>query len=186
MQFNYVYKKDGLANQRLNVAMPYEAFTAVSTGIDPGRDNVLGTGDDRPLTVYAVPRTYPGFGQIAEQIVQAGDDEARNDYTAYGITLNKQQSNGWSFLTSFNADYRDLKNFGPRDPNEALYGPASNTATNGGATTTNPYQSLRARVELLVPHERHLSAAVGHHVRLGLHARRAATGTAATCRCATP
>ncbi len=142
MQFNYVYKKDGLANQRLNVATPYEAFTAVSTGLDPGRDNVLGTGDDRALTVYAVPRSYPGFGQIAEQIVQAGDDEARNDYTAYGITLNKQQSDGWSFLTSFNMDYRDLKNFGPRDPNEALYGPASNTATNGGATTGNPYQSV--------------------------------------------
>jgi len=91
-----------------------------------------------------VPRTFSGFGQINERVVQAGDNDARNAYSAYGITINKQQANGWSFLTSFNADYRDLRNFAPRDPNEALYGPASNTATNGGATTGNPYQSLRS------------------------------------------
>ncbi len=142
VQFNYVYKKDGLGNKRLNLATPFEAFTLSNTAVDPGRDNVLGTADDRQLTVWAVPRDYPTFGQIAERIVQADDDEARNSYSAYGITLNKQMSNGWSFLTSFNADYRDLKNFKPRDPNEALYGPASNTATNGGATTGNPFQSV--------------------------------------------
>lgn len=143
LQFNYVYKKDGRANQRLNVALPYEAFTAVSTGVDPGRDNVLGTADDQVLTVYAVPRDYSGFGQINERIVQAPDNFARNAYSAYGVTLNKQLSNNWSFLTSFNADYRDLRNHQPRDPNEELYGPASSTATNGGATTGNPYQTVR-------------------------------------------
>ncbi len=142
VQFNYVFKKDGRANNRLNLATPYEAFTLSNTAIDPGRDNVTGTADDRQITVYAVPRDYPTFGQVAERVVQAADDEARNSYSAYGVTFNKQQSNGWSFLTSFNADYRNLKNFKPRDPNEALYGPASNTATNGGATTGNPFQTV--------------------------------------------
>ncbi len=140
IQFNYVRKFDGNANKRLNTATPYDSYTAVSTGIDPGRDNVLGTADDKLLTVYAVPRTDPGFGKISEQITQATSDEARNNYTAYGVTLNRQQSNGWSFLTSFNADYRNLKDIAPRDPNEALYGPGTIDATTQGTTTGNPYR----------------------------------------------
>ena len=48
LQFNYVYKTDGLANKRLNLATPYDAFTLSNTATDPGRDNVLGTADDRP------------------------------------------------------------------------------------------------------------------------------------------
>ena len=141
-QFNYVYKKDGQANQRLNVATPYESFTLQNTGVDPGRDNIIGTADDKTVTIFAVPRTFSGFGQINERIVNAPGDFARNAYSAYGVTLNRQQANNWSLLMSFNADYRNLKNHAPRDPNEALYGPASSTATNGGATTGNPYQSV--------------------------------------------
>ena len=129
IQFNYVRKFDGNGNIRLNTALPYEAFTDVVTRVDPGRDNIAGTSDDRPLLVYSVPRTYPGFGQVAERITQLSDDEARNSYTADGLTFNKQQSDGWSFLASFNADYRDLKAANPRDPNEALYGSSTLTST---------------------------------------------------------
>jgi hypothetical protein len=141
IQFNYVRKFDGQGNKRLNLALPFEAYTAVSTAVDPGRDNATGTADDRPLTIYAVPRTYSGFGQIVERIVQAGDDEARNRYTAYGVTLSRQLSDGWSFLTAFNADYRDLRQIRPRDPNEALYGPGDATGITPGTTTGNPYRT---------------------------------------------
>ncbi|MGQ0736382.1 MAG: carboxypeptidase regulatory-like domain-containing protein [Acidobacteriota bacterium] len=141
IQFNYVRKFDGEGNKRLNLALPFEAYTGVATGIDPGPDNRTGTADDRTLTVYSVPRAFPTFGQVIERIVQTSDKEARNDYSAYGVTLNKQLSNGWSFLTSYNADYRDLKNISPRDPNEALYGPGDTTNTTAGTTTGNPYRT---------------------------------------------
>lgn len=135
LQFNYVRKIDGNSNKTLNLAYPYDAFTATRTGIDPGRDNITGTADDKTLTVYSVPSTYPTFGQLIESTVQG---EANNSYHAFGTTLNKQLSNNYSFLVSFDADYRDLGNHAPRNPNEALYGPQN------GGTGTNNYQFLES------------------------------------------
>jgi hypothetical protein len=143
IQFNYVRKHDGQGNKRLNLAMPYEAYTVSTTGMDPGRDNVLGTADDRVLTIYSVPRTFPTFGQNVELVTQQTGAEGKNKYDAYGVTLNKQFSRGWSFLTSFDAAYRDLKPIDPRNPNEALYGPGDFGTAIAGTTTGNPY---RARV----------------------------------------
>ena len=137
IQFNYVKKHDGQGNKRLNLALPYEAYTVSTAGIDPGRDNVTGTADDRPLVIYSVPRSFPTFGQSVERIIQLTGDESRNKYDAYGVTLNKKNSNHWSFLASFNADYRDLRDINSRSPNEALYGPGdSGTATGGSNTNT--------------------------------------------------
>jgi hypothetical protein len=130
VQFNYVYKKDGRGNKTLNLALPYEAYTATATGIDPGRDNITGTADDATLLIYSVPRTFPTFGQVIERIVQTGSDEGRNSYHAYGLTFNKQYSNNFSFLVSYNLDYRNLKDNAPRNPNEELYGPGGGTGAN--------------------------------------------------------
>jgi hypothetical protein len=137
IQFNYVKKIDGRGNKRVNVALPYEAYTVAATGVDPGRDNVSGTADDGRLVIYSVPRTFPTFGQSIERTIQLTADESRNTYDAYGVTLNKQYARNWSFLASFNADLRTLRDIGPRSPNEALYGPGdSDTATAGSNTNT--------------------------------------------------
>ncbi len=146
IQFNYVKKFDGNGNKRLTLALPYEAWTGVTTGVDAGRDNVVGTADDRALTVYSVPRTYPTFGQTIERFLQQGAGEGRNKYDAFGVTFNKQQSNNWSFLTSFDASHRDLRAIAPRNPNEALYGPGdfdtavAGSLTGGTGNTGNPYR----------------------------------------------
>jgi hypothetical protein len=124
VQFNYVRKLDGNSNKSINLALPYEAYTVSTTGVDPGPDNRTGTADDRTLTVWSVPRTYPTFGQNIERFVQA---EGKNRYHAFGVTFNKQYANNWSFLFSFDRDYRDLRNNAPRNPNEALYGPGTGT-----------------------------------------------------------
>ena len=129
LQFNYVRKIDGNGNKSTNLALPYDAYTVTNTGIDPGPDNVTGTADDRTLSVYSVPRAYPTFGQNIERIVQA---EGNNRYHAFGVTFNKQLSNKWSFLSSFDADRRDLRDNAPRNPNEALYGPGTTTGNNYG------------------------------------------------------
>jgi hypothetical protein len=136
VQFNYVHKRDGNSNKSINLALPYDAYTVTTTGIDPGADNVTGTADDRTLTVYSVPRTYPTFGQNIERIVQAEGD---NKYHAMGVTFNKQYADNWSFLFSFDADYRDLADNAPRNPNEALYGPQA-AAISGSNTGTGNYQ----------------------------------------------
>jgi hypothetical protein len=126
VQFNYVRKIDGNGFESRNLALPFDAYTATRTGIDPGPDNRTGTGDDQTLTVYSVPNTYPTFGQNIERIVQASGN---NRYHAMGVTLNKQFANNYSFLTSFDADYRDLRDNAPRNPNEVLYGPGTGTGT---------------------------------------------------------
>ena len=130
VQFNYVRKIDGNGNYSTNLAQPYEAYTATRAGVDPGPDNTVGTSDDQTLTVYSVPTTYPGFGQNVERIVQA---TGNNRYHAMGVTLNKQFANNYSFLASFDSDYRDLRNSTPRNPNETLYGPGTTTGNNYAA-----------------------------------------------------
>src|SRR4029453_6365996 len=67
LQFNYVRKIDGNGNQTLNLALPYEAYTATATGVDPGPDNRTGTADDQVLTVYSGPRTRPPVGESMER-----------------------------------------------------------------------------------------------------------------------
>ena len=124
IQFNYVHKRDGNSNKTLNLALPFDAYTVTTTGVDPGPDNRTGTADDQVLTVYSVPRTFPTFGQSIERTVQA---EGNNRYHAFGVTFNKQYSNNWSFLASFDTDYRDLRDNAPRNPNEVLYGPGTGT-----------------------------------------------------------
>jgi hypothetical protein len=130
IQFNYVKKLDGRGNETLNLALPYDAYTSVTSGIDPGRDNITGTADDQTLLIYSVPRTFPTFGQVIERVIQTGENEGRNKYDAYGVTFNKQLSNNYSFLVSFDADYRDINDNDPRNPNEALYGPGAGTGAN--------------------------------------------------------
>lgn len=102
----------------INTAQPYDAFTDVRTGIDPGRDNVLGTADDGILAVYSVPRSYPGFGQVATLYTNG----ARKDrYSAFEATLNRRYAGGWSVLGSYIVDRHTWDNNAPRNPNEALY-----------------------------------------------------------------
>jgi hypothetical protein len=131
LQFNYVRKIDGNANYSVNQALPYEAYTVVSNVLDIGPDNTSGTADDRTLPLYSVPRTYPTFGQNIERRVQT---TGNNRYHAFGVTLNKQYSNRYSFLVSLDTDYRDLANNAPRNPNEELYGTGTTTGNNYGIT----------------------------------------------------
>jgi hypothetical protein len=143
IQINYVKKTDGKGNKRINIALPYDAYTVVTPGVDPGRDNITGTADDKPIVIYSVPRTFPTFGQSIERTIQLTSDESRNKYDALGMTFNKQYSRNWSFLFSFNADHRDLRDLAPRSPNELIYGPGDNDTATGGAATNN---ALRHRL----------------------------------------
>jgi hypothetical protein len=127
IQFNYVHKRDGNGNMTLNEALPFSAYTVATNYVDPGPDNRTGTADDGTVTLYSVPRTYPGFGQTIERTIQA---DGNNRYHAFGVTFNKQYANNWSMLFSFDTDKRDLRdNSLARNPNEIRYGPGTGTGT---------------------------------------------------------
>ena len=135
MQFNYVHKIDGNGNKSINLALPYEAYT-VSTDrrrSGPGQHRRHGRRSDADRCTRC-RNTYPTFGQNIERIVQA---DGNNRYHAMGVTLNKQFANNYSFLVSFDADYRDLRDNAPRNPNEALYGPGTATGNNYGVQNSS-------------------------------------------------
>lgn len=121
VRFNVVRKGDYRGSKELNVALPFEAFTDLVTGIDPGRDNVAGTADDGTVQVWSVPRTYPRFGQVQSLFTNAAPGEGDDRFTAFETTFSKSHTNGWSVLASYQIDKRDVKNIAPRNPNEARY-----------------------------------------------------------------
>jgi len=120
VRVNAVHKRDYRGWYEKNLALPYEAYTDYRTGIDPGRDNIVGTADDGIIEVWSVPRTYPTFGQVISFFTNAGP-EADDRYNALEVTASKSYSNGWSLLGSYSIDRRTVRNPAPRDPNEARY-----------------------------------------------------------------
>jgi hypothetical protein len=150
LRVNVVRKRDFRGNKELNLAQPYEAFTDRATGIDPGRDNLVGTADDRTIEVWSVPRSYPGFGQVKSLFTNAASGEGDDRYTALETTFNKALSNRWSFLASYTIDRRDAKNIDPRNPNEALYGVVL-TGTNGTWALPETHQGFRASGTVELP-----------------------------------
>ena len=101
VRFTVVRKLDWGGSKELNLAMPYEAYTDYRTGVDPGRDNVVGTADDGTIDVWSVPRTYPTFGQINQFTTNTEPNEGEDKYWAIETTVSRRLSGGWSFLGSY-------------------------------------------------------------------------------------
>jgi hypothetical protein len=121
IRFNAVRKIDKGGNVNLNLATPFEAFTDVVVGVDPGRDNVVGTSDDKPLPVYSVPNSNPNRNITITHNVQVEGNEDSDMYTAFEGTFNKQYSNGYSFLVSYQADFAKQTGSRPQNPNDLIY-----------------------------------------------------------------
>jgi hypothetical protein len=118
LRLNGVRKIDSNLSQTINTALPYAAFTDLRTGIDPGRDNIVGTADDGAVNVFSVPRSYPNFGIVSTLYTNG----LRTDrYTAFEATLNKRYSTGWSALISYSLDRHTWQNNAAQNPNENLY-----------------------------------------------------------------
>jgi hypothetical protein len=118
---NVVRKLDWGGSKEIDLALPFDAYTDYRTGVDPGRDNVVGTADDGTLEVWSVPRTHPNFGQLRTLITNTDDGEGEDRYWAFETTLSKRYSNGWSFLGSYSWDRNEVRNNKPQNPNQARY-----------------------------------------------------------------
>src|SRR5688500_20401179 len=103
--------------ETLDLAQPFSAYTDIRTGIDPGRDNLISTADDKIIAMYSIPRNYPTFGQQNSLITARSGDEGSSLYTAYEATFNKQYSGGWSMMFGYMASYRKVGILDPTNPN---------------------------------------------------------------------
>jgi hypothetical protein len=121
LRFNFVRKFDFGGTKTLNLNQPFEAYSDVRYGVDPGRDNLAGTTDDGVMEVWSIPRSYPTFSTTRERIVNLAPGEGRNQYTGLEVTFNKQLGGGWSFLASYSADFADSGNDIPQTPNALVY-----------------------------------------------------------------
>jgi hypothetical protein len=120
-RFNTVRKVD-YRNQNLTYNhLPFEAYTDVRYGPDVGRDNIAGTADDGTVETWSIPRTHPFFGNQLRTYIQSGAKEGNDHYHGYEFTLNKQFSDGWSFMFSFGDSLRKTRSNNPTNPNQMLY-----------------------------------------------------------------
>ncbi|MBI4471771.1 MAG: TonB-dependent receptor [Acidobacteria bacterium] len=118
VRFNAVRKFDYGGSKVLDLARPFSAYTEVRYAVDPGRDNVAGTSDDRTMQVWSLAPTNPNRNRVWTRTVQVEGSEASDQYMAYEATFNKQHSNGWSFLAGYTVDYAKISNNNPLTPND--------------------------------------------------------------------
>ena len=145
VRLNLVHKRDWGGSKTLDLAQPFEAYTDRRTGVDPGRDNIVGTADDGVVEVFSVPRSFPTFGQVIQLTVPTAPGEGEDRYWAFESTASKRYSNGWSLLASYSVDKRLVRNINPTNPNEARYPQSSGGTLSNIFPPTNPqvYQGVR-------------------------------------------
>lgn len=120
-RFNTVRKVDYRNQNTISPNLPFEAYTAVTSGVDPGRDNVTGTSDDGTLNVWAVPRNHPFFADPIRHRVQSLPNEGNDLYHGHEFTFNKQYSAGWSVMVTAGTSLRKTRANNPTDPNQEAY-----------------------------------------------------------------
>ena len=105
----------------LNRAQPRSGYAPVSA-IDPGRDGLVGTGDDAPFTVY-------------ERLVPAGSDlyltnfDSGEYYDTLEMSATKRFRNGSQIVTGWDTTKRHLGDSISNDPNQTIYNGANRVVT---------------------------------------------------------
>jgi hypothetical protein len=79
----------------LDTTYPTSVYTPV-TGIDLGPDGVLGTPDDKQVTIY--DRTVPTAAGTTRTLTNF---DTGNNYSTVELTLTKRMSHNWQMLTGF-------------------------------------------------------------------------------------
>ena len=121
VRFNAVRKIDKRQQKIVNPLLPYEAYTDVVFGIDPGRDNVTGTVDDGMVQIWSVPRNHPNFGTDFKHVVQSIGAEGQDTYTGYEFTFSRRPADRWWAMLSYTSNYRKERANDAQNPNDLLY-----------------------------------------------------------------
>jgi hypothetical protein len=131
LRVNVVRKFDFPQYKQISLSEPFDAYTALrcydydaatnkvtldATASTPSGDLNSGTG-----CVWSVPKTWPTKGVVDNLEVPLRPGEGKNQYTAYEFAFNKQNSNGWSFLASYDLSMRHENGTDPTTPNALWY-----------------------------------------------------------------
>ena len=87
-------------------------FTPI-TLTDPGRDGVIGTSDDAPITVYNAN------ANITQSQKTVNDDRLATKYKGLELTVERRYSNGWNVLAGYNLGYTTQEVASLSNPNNA-------------------------------------------------------------------
>lgn len=121
LRFSTIRKQDKGGFKTINRALPFSAFTVQTLGLDIGRDNVAGTGDDRQIEIWSVPRSHPGFGKVDEIFQNFDDNEGRDVYTAFDFAFSRRYAEGYTFTVNHTSSFAKRRDPDPQNPNQLLY-----------------------------------------------------------------
>ena len=95
----YVWR--GVRNQygRVNLSIPYSAFTVPVSVRDPGPDGRAGTADDGgTIAAFDLAQEFRGRAPVNQTV---NLDDSDDDFHNFEITGTKRMSNRWSLLASY-------------------------------------------------------------------------------------
>ncbi len=104
LRVNFVRKFDQNMWQIDNIAIPYEAYNIPIAAVDPGRDNVRGTNDDKNLTFFSLDGNYLG----KRKDIIRNNNGMDNAYTTYEADVVKRFSNKWQMIAGWNYLHRKI------------------------------------------------------------------------------
>jgi hypothetical protein len=118
-RLNIQRKFDHNNYKTINLNIPISAYTTLNCANDNGFDGIAGTADDNPngrACWSAVPTADPR-NTAPKNILYAPTDEAHhegdNNYTAYIFTFNKNFSNRYQYVASYDIDMAHTVNINP-------------------------------------------------------------------------
>ena len=129
-------------NQALWFAAGNPIYQAVNL-IDPGRDGVLGTADDQPITAFQLVNPSTVISTIT-----TNDDRLDQHSKGVSFNLNKRFGNGWAMIAGYTFQHINQQFSSVSNPNNEING----TGVSGGreqdfkltGTFQLPYQILFA------------------------------------------
>lgn len=92
---NVIYRRDMDVMATVDSTVPFDTYTPVDV-VDPGRDGLVGTGDDGSLTVFA--RDPDTIGR--SRTVLTNPDGNERTYKGLELTASKRFSNQWQGVAS--------------------------------------------------------------------------------------
>jgi hypothetical protein len=134
-----------------NINLWSQMYTPV-TLTEPGPDGVLGTADDRPITVYNL---NPG---VVVSTTTLSDDRLSQHYNGFELALTKRYSKRWTALIGYDYGHTSQAILGLQNPNQVFVngsGPGASAIgrrhlMNGSASYTLPWRNIVVATEFRV------------------------------------
>ncbi len=117
VRVNYVRKLEQNPYANVNLSRTIDFYTPV-TKVDPGRDGVVGTGDDQNITVYNLGTQYLGLSNTKTTNFPGYG----SNYSTFEIVATKRMSNKWMAMFSYDKSKRNLRQDVTYDPNTLAWG----------------------------------------------------------------